>query len=169
MNITKIASLCAGAVLSVTSLSAMEMMDKGTSSMMKDDMKKSGVMMHDTMMKDDSMKKSATVASDMMMLEKVTAFSSKEDIAKVQMMLVEKGYLVMPEGVAYGYYGKRTKAAFTKYKKMSMMMKDGMKKDAMMKDTMMKKDTMMNDGMKKDTMMKDGMNDGMKKDTMMTQ
>ena len=144
MNITKIASLCAGAVLSVTSLSAMEMMDHGTSSMMKDDMKKSSVMIHDTMMKDDSTKKSAMVVSDMMMLEKVTSMSSKEDITKVQMMLVEKGHLVMPEGVAYGYYGKRTKAAFTKYKKMGMMMKDnGMMHDTMMKDGLKKGDTMM--------------------------
>ena len=134
MNIKKLGGVFAVMMISTSGAFAMDMMDHGTSSMMKDDMKKGDSMVHTTMVQDDTVKKSAMVATDMMMLEKVTSMSSKENITKVQMMLVEKGYLVMPEGVAYGYYGKRTKAAFATYKKMSMMMKDGgmMKKDEAM-------------------------------------
>lgn len=146
MTLTKIGSLVLATTLTIPSLFAMEMMDHSTSSMMKDDMKK-GEMMVTT--HDEMAKKSSMVAADMAMLEKVSPTSSKEEVTKIQMMLAEKGYLSMPKGAAYGYYGKRTKAAHMKYKKMSMMkdsdmMKtDTMKKDGAMKDDTKKTDTMM--------------------------
>ena len=147
MTIKKASSIIvvgiASGIISLPFVSAVEMNDqmgapmKKETMMMKDDMKKA-----DTMM-DDGMKKSAMASDSMMMYEKITPVSSKEDITKIQMMLVEKGHLVMPEGVAYGYYGKRTKAAYAKHKKMSMMKDAGMMKtDTMKKDSMMMKDDM---------------------------
>ncbi len=125
----------ASSILSLSLASAMEMMD-ATNTSMKDTMKNKDTMM-DKM--DNTMKKSVTTSDDMMMYEKINPMSSKEDITKIQMMLVEKGHLVMPKGVAYGYYGKLTKAAYAKYKKTSMTMKG----DSMMKTDTMEKDTMM--------------------------
>ena len=152
MTIKKIGSVLAVGVaisiLSVSFTSAMEMNGQVDASMKKETMMKDDMKKGDTMM-DEGMKKGDMKSSDMTMYEKITPTSSQEDITKIQMMLVEKGHLVMPEGVAYGYYGKRTKAAYAKYKKTSMM-KDG----TMMKTDTMKKETMMKDDMKKgDTMM----------------
>lgn len=118
--------------ISLTTLSigfAMDnMMDEAPSSTMKDSMKVDSMMKTDSMMKD---------TKDMT----VTMHSSKEDITKLQMMLVEKGFLVMPRGAAYGYYGNKTKTAQAKHKKMSTMMDAGkMKTDSMKKDSMMKDD-----------------------------
>jgi len=128
----------ASGVISLSFVSAMEMMDNGATSTLK----------KDTMMKDD-MKKSTRVASDMMMFEKTTSASSRVEITKLQKTLVTQGYLVMPKGAAYGFYGKGTKTAHTKYNKASMTMKN---------DSMIKKDTVMKKGdsamMKDDAMMK---------------
>ncbi len=87
----------------------------------------------DAMMKDDSS----------MMYDNISMTSSKEEITKVQMMLVEKGYLMMPSGASYGYYGPLTTAAFAKYKHASKMTPDTMKtSDAMMnKNSSMMYDT----------------------------
>ena len=109
----------------------MDMADgMASSSMMKDDMKTSGVMM-----------KNDTMSNDSTMYEMVMPTSKKTDITKLQMMLVEKGYLMMPQGVSYGYYGNLTKKAYAKYKKMSMMKKDTMGHDTMMKDSATMNDT----------------------------
>ena len=164
MKVKNIGSvLLVGMVSSIVTLSFVSAMDMNSQTdmqikidtikkdtMVSDSMKKTDSMMIDSMknsetMMDTSMKKNTMIANDMMMLEKVTPMSRREDISKLQMMLVEKGHLVMPEGVAYGYYGRLTKAAYTKYKKMSMMMKDDvtMKKDTMVSDSMKKGDTMM--------------------------
>jgi predicted transcriptional regulator len=113
-----ITSLVLGAI-AMGSVSAMEM-SATSSSMMKDKMMDDHMMGSTTMMKkDDTMMKDSM--SDM--YEKVSNISKKEDIKKVQMMLVEKGYLKMPKGVSYGYYGKLTTAAFKNYK---LSMKDKM-------------------------------------------
>lgn len=41
--------------------------------------------------------------------------SEGEDVNKLQTSLVAKGFLKMPKGVAYGYFGKLTKEALAKY------------------------------------------------------
>ncbi|MDP2650121.1 MAG: peptidoglycan-binding protein [bacterium] len=41
--------------------------------------------------------------------------SEGTDVAKLQEILVAKGFLTMPQGVAYGYFGGATKAAVTAY------------------------------------------------------
>lgn len=81
-----------------------------------------------TMMKDDMMKNAAVMMdnTDYMMIK---SNSGRTEVTKLQKMLVEKGYLKMPRGVAYGHYGKLTKAAFMKYSDAKMMMKE----EAMMK------------------------------------
>jgi len=66
--------------------------------------------------------------------ETITPTSNSADIAKLQMKLVEKGHLMMPQGVPFGYYGPMTKAAYAKY-----TMTSGMKESG----TMQKADTMM--------------------------
>ena len=84
--------------------------------------------------------------------------SSKGDgVAWLQSWLETKGYLVMPEGVAKGYFGNLTKMALAKYQgeaglpstgfygpmtraKLKGMSMD-MPKDTMMKDTMMNTDS----------------------------
>lgn len=135
MNILKIGTLLTGIITSFSFVSAMDMTDTSTSSMMKDDMKKSSTTMH------------ADIAEGTMgntgMYDTITSSSKKADIVKLQMMLVEKGHLTMPKGVAYGYYGMLTKKAVMKYKSVTIKMKDDIKKS----------DSMMNNDMKKDTMM----------------
>jgi hypothetical protein len=81
-------------------------------------MKGGDAIMDKTMMKTDMEK-----TDDMNMYVSVMPPSKKVDIAKLQMILEEKGYLMMPKGVSYGYYGVLTKAAFKKYKSSAMMMK----------------------------------------------
>lgn len=130
-------------LLTISGASAMEM-TTGGDTMMKDKMSTSTTMMKDTMMK-DTMAKDA-MSTTMMdkgmmshdMYDTISNKSPKADITKVQMMLVKEGHLVMPRGVAYGYYGRLTTAAFKKYKNATMMMKDSMQKDSMKGDTMMK-------------------------------
>ena len=125
-----IISTLAGVMLATTSVSAMStttMMDREM--MKKDAMKKemmgSSTMKDDKMMMDESKEK---------MYEMTSYKSKKEDIKSLQMMLVEKGYLKIPAGVAHGYYGNLTKKAFAKYKNAKMMMKDSAMKKDMMKD-----------------------------------
>lgn len=150
---TKIAYITSAALLSVAFLSAhaMDMID-ASSTMMKKDMKDAG--MH--MMKDDMMSSSDSLpASDL-------SFGDRgEMVVQLQKYLVGKGYLVMPEGAAYGYFGALTKRALMSYQtslgvkgtgyfghmtrsksldmmKMKSSMKDG--DTSMMKGDMMKKD-----------------------------
>lgn len=109
---------------------------KKNKAMMKEDSK----MMPGTMKVGTMMKKDSAMMIDTA-YEKMSKMSSRKDITKLQMMLVEKKYLVMPQGAVYGSYGEKTKMAHAKYKS-SMMMKDDnmMKKDGSMKeDGMMKK------------------------------
>lgn len=119
------------------------------------------VMVKDTMMKDD-MKK------EMMMPEMNMGMGAKGDkVAMLQEMLIQKGFLVLPEGVAKGRFGPATKRALMQYQKSlgvsptgyygmktrekMKMMGDG----AMMKEKMMEKKEMMKDDvMKKEVMMK---------------
>jgi hypothetical protein len=42
--------------------------------------------------------------------------SSGENVVLLQKMLVSKGYLVMPKGVSYGYFGNLTETAINKFK-----------------------------------------------------
>jgi uncharacterized surface protein with fasciclin (FAS1) repeats len=86
-----------------------------------------------TMMKKDEMVKGETMMmKDKMMSDtdysKINHKSGKSEIVKLQKMLVEKGHLKMPKGVAYGFYGKATRAAVAKHagmtKDMPMAKKD---------------------------------------------
>ena len=89
-----------------------------------DTMKDTGVMTaKDSMMDKTMMKNDMAKTKDMNMYDSVMPSSKKADITKLQMMLVEKGYLMMPKGVSYGYYGALTKAAFKKFSPSAMMMK----------------------------------------------
>lgn len=101
-------------------------------------------MMKDVHMASPDSMKNITEGDDM--YSTITTKSSREDIAKLQMMLVEKGHLIMPTTATPGYYGPLTMKAFKKYKK-TIMMKDISKKNG----------AMMNDSMKKDTQPKDSM------------
>ena len=138
---------------------AMEMAT-GSDSMMKDKMMDDGKMMK----KDESMMKDKMMDSGKMM--KSTAPTSDagmgsrgEHVTAIQKFLIEKGFLTLPTGVTYGYYGSMTKKAVMAYQesigvastgyfgtKTRMMMQDKMK---MMDDgKMMKKDeSMMKDKM----------------------
>jgi hypothetical protein len=122
---TKIALVLASSFLSLTIVSAMEMatgtgMMKDT--MMNNEMKKN-MMTTDTSMMNDhgDMKEGTKMMPEVMMYDKVMSTSKKEDISKLQMTLVEKGYLTMPRGVAYGHYGALTKTAYKKYKSGTLM------------------------------------------------
>jgi 5-bromo-4-chloroindolyl phosphate hydrolysis protein len=118
----KLNKLGAGVVLVTIftgSTFAMEMMATGT--IMKDDMMKTGAVIMDKKIDDKMMKKEMMMEdTDYMMIK---SNSGRTEVTKLQKMLAEKGYLKMPKGVAYGYYGKLTKAAFTKYSDSKMMMK----------------------------------------------
>lgn len=107
MTKIKMGSAVVFLVTSITTASAMDMMDTMATSSATMKMTTKNEMMPDTSM-----------------YEMVSKTSKKGDISKLQMMLTEKGYLVMPHGVAYGYYGNLTTKAFAKYKKASMMTKD---------------------------------------------
>lgn len=137
---TKIITISALVISSLYLVSAMEMHDMATTSMKKN--------MIPATVDHTSMNKEMAASPEVFMYNNVTMTSSKEDIVKLQMMLVEGGYLIMPKNTAYGFYGPRTKKAFAMFKKSSMvkdssMMKmDTSKAGAMMKDDMMKKDTM---------------------------
>lgn len=132
MNFFKISSSFAIMCLSLSTVSAMEMNNQG-----------SMVAQPGTMMKQDT----SMMKDTMSMYENTTPMSSKDTIAKLQMMLVKGGHLVMPRGVAYGYYGPLTKAAFMKYKKSMMMTGTNtmMQKNESM--TMQSSSTMNNDTM----------------------
>jgi peptidoglycan hydrolase-like protein with peptidoglycan-binding domain len=41
--------------------------------------------------------------------------SKGDDVTKLQQILVAKGFLIMPSGIAYGYYGNATKKAVMEY------------------------------------------------------
>ncbi len=144
----KIITTLGAAALAITLTSAMEMTP--TTTMMRDEMKKD-TMASVTMMKDDKMmdkkmddkmKMTEEAMKMEMMYESTNSKSKKADIEKLQMMLIEKGYLKMPKGSTKGYYGNLTKKAVMKYKAAKMMMKDEMKKDTMASGTMMKDDKM---------------------------
>jgi hypothetical protein len=128
-------TLLTGILLSLTSLSFVSAMD----TMPNDAMMKKDTMgtvtqvnaMADTMPEKMSNKTTMT-SGDTSVYTTIMPSSKKEDISKLQMMLVNKGYLSMPYGVSYGYYGMRTKAAFKKYMSMSMM-KSGTSTTTMMK------------------------------------
>jgi hypothetical protein len=123
MTTYKLATVAALAVTSVTMAFAMDMMGDASSSMIKDSMMEKN-QMDSGMMKvnpSSAMKENSMVADDMSM---VTMSSAKSSITKLQMMLVDKGYLIMPHGVLYGYYGPLTRAAYGKYKNATMTKKD---------------------------------------------
>jgi murein L,D-transpeptidase YcbB/YkuD len=125
----KLNKLGAGIVL-VTILTgssfAMEVMATGT--MMKKD---------DTMMKGDTMMKKDLMSA------------RQTEISDLQNLLIEKGYLVIPAGVAKGTFGPKTRAALIKFQKANGLNASGyfgpLTKAKMMKkdDTLMKGDTMM--------------------------
>lgn len=132
--------------LALNLASAMEMRQETTMSptgamMIKDDSK----MMADTKKDAMMMKKEMTSNS---MYTNVSMMSKKEDISNLQMMLVEKGYLMMPKGVSYGYYGNLTKMAYKKYKNGTMMKANATTTGGIVKDSMMMKkdDDMMRSG-----------------------
>jgi hypothetical protein len=124
--------LVTGILFSLTSLSLAYAMDMTKDMTSNDMMKKdaTGTMMikeGTTSMMHNAMQEGMVNYDSGMMTSK------KEDISKLQMMLVDKGFLTMPKGVSYGYYGPRTKMAYKKYKS-SMMMKSE-SGSAMMKAT----------------------------------
>lgn len=179
---TKITTALLVSVLSLTSLSAMEMTTSGDT-MMKDKMADDGKMMKKEMMKgnmktmkDDSMMKKDVMTTDKKMMKGMMPQSNAgngsrgELVTALQDFLIEKGFLVLPEGVTKGYFGGATKKALMKYQesvgvtptgyfgpKTRMMMQDKMGMEEgdskMKKGAMMKKDTMSSNG----TMMKDTM------------
>jgi hypothetical protein len=143
------------------------MMKKGDEAMMKKDeammIKKDDSMMkkEDTMMKkeDTMMKDSGTMSTN----SNLSLGSKGVDVITLQTFLESKGLLVMPSGVAKGYFGPLTKAALTAYQASVDVPATGyygpitrgvMSKMMMEKtgDTMMKKDDAM---MKKDEAMMD--------------
>jgi hypothetical protein len=116
MQINKIAAGIILSMITVSAVGAMEMM--ATDTMMKDKMVDTKMMFNDEM------------------YMAITNKSKRDDVTKLQMMLVEKGYLKMPKMASYGYFGPLTSKAMMKYKDAKMMMKD----DKMMSTgTMMKK------------------------------
>lgn len=163
---TKIITGLLVSVVAFATVSAMEM-TTGADSMMKDKMmgdhmmkatdtmikKDEAMMMKDKVMDSGKMMKSMTPTSDAGM------GSRGEHVIAIQKFLIEKGFLTLPTGAVYGYYGMMTKKAVMAYQesvgvnptgffgpKTRMMMQDKMK---MMDDgKMMKKD----DGMMKDKM-----------------
>lgn len=185
---TKITTALLVSVLSLTSLSAMEMATSG-GIMIKDKMTDDGTMMKKEMMKkddmktmkDDSMMKKDFMMKDKKMMKGMTPQSNAgngsrgEHVTALQDFLIEKGFLVLPEGVTKGYFGMATKKALMKYQesvgvsptgyfgpktRMMMQEKMGMKDDSIMKkDEMKKKDENMM--LKKDEMKKDMMKDTM--------
>lgn len=143
-----------------TTVSAMEMAT-GSDSMMKDKMMDDGKMMK----KDDAMMMKDKMMDSGKMMKRVTSTSDAgigsrgEHVTSLQKFLTEKGFLALPTGVMYGYYGSMTKKAVMAYQesigvtptgffgpKTRMMTQDKMKMsdDAKMmkKDDVMMKDKM---------------------------
>lgn len=140
----------------------------GAAMMQKDDAMKTDDAM---MKKDDSMMKKE--GAMMTMTTNLSFGSQGTEVASLQTFLEAKGLLIIPVGVAKGYFGQLTKAALIKYQTLvdvpatgyfgpitrgvmaNMMMK---KDDAMMSpDSMMKRDDAMKTDdamMKKDETMK---------------
>lgn len=176
MNTKKITTTILASLLSLSSLSAMEMATttgdvimqekmgmKEESGMMKKDMAKDNMMKKEVMMTDKKMMKGMTPQSN------AGNGSRGEHVTALQDFLIEKGFLVLPEGATKGYFGMATKKALMKYQKsvgvnptgyfgpktrMMMQEKMGMKEEnTMMKKDMISNDAMSSDGkMKKDTM-----------------
>jgi hypothetical protein len=129
----KINKLSAGFVVmtiaGVISVFAMEpMADKMMKDKMMADKMATGTMMK---MHDDKM----MMPEEMMM--KINKNSPKEDVVKLQEMLIKKGHLKLKKGTKLGNFGPATTAALLKHKK--MMMKDGDKMMGTGTDAMMKK------------------------------
>lgn len=137
--ILSVTSLALAQAMTATNNDSVMMKKENTDTAMKVDMMKVDTMKAGVMKKDSMLDKATMAQSDTTMYTKVSSSSKKEDITKLQRMLVEKGYLSMPKDVSYGYYGMRTKVAFKKYISASMMMKDVKNADTTMKAT----DTMM--------------------------
>ena len=159
MNTKRFTTILMSAVFAVTALggvaSAMET-TSGDSMMKKDD---AMMVKDDTMMQKDD---SAMMKADVMMSPSADLmFGSRGDgVVTLQTFLESKGLLVIPAGVAKGYFGPLTQSALMKYQASvdvpatgyygpitrgvmaNMMMK---KDDAMMQkeDSMMKKDDAM--------------------------
>lgn len=176
MNTKKITTTILVSLLSLSSLSAMEMATttgdvimqekmgmKDESGMMKKDMAKDNMMKKEVMMTDKKMMKGMTPQSN------AGNGSRGEHVTALQDFLIEKGFLVLPEGATKGYFGMATKKALMKYQKsvgvnptgyfgpktrMMVQEKMGMKEEnTMMKKDMISNDIMSSDGkMKKDTM-----------------
>src|SRR3989344_5540090 len=53
--------------------------------------------------------------ASMMFTQNLTVGSTGSEVSALQQWLVSKGYLVMPAGVAMGYFGNLTKSALAKY------------------------------------------------------
>lgn len=123
------------------------MMKKSDSMTQKDTMTGTG---------DSMMKKDAVMSGDTMTHEEDLFFGSRGDkVVTLQMLLEEKGLLMIPAGVAKGYFGPLTKAAVMKHQTMLGVKSTGYYGPltrAAMKVMMQKKDgAMMNKG---DSMMK---------------
>ncbi len=56
-----------------------------------------------------------TTGAGMMFTSDLTIGSTGAEVTALQQWLVSKGYLVMPAGVAYGYFGPLTQSALAKY------------------------------------------------------
>ncbi len=140
----KINKLSAGfVVLTIMGTVSVFAMDPMADKMMKDTMATGTMMKDDKMMMKDKgtlMPEVGMMTSDMMM--KITKKSKRDEVAKLQQHLIDKGFLKVRAGTKLGYYGPLTTAAYAKYMA-SMKMEDKMMKDDKMMgtgtDTMMKK------------------------------
>ncbi len=105
-----IKNILAGVVLSLLTTTSVSAMLPTTSDTM---MKKEGEMMKgETMMKkegDAMMTKASAPAVN------VSAGTRGENVAMLQKYLAEKGFLTLPAGAAYGYFGPLTKKAVMMY------------------------------------------------------
>lgn len=174
---TKITVSLLACTLSLTTLSAMEM-TTATGSMMKDTMLGETMMkkeMKEEIMKTDVIMKKEVMTADANMM-KTTMYPSinlghgsrGEHVIALQNFLIEKKFLVLPVGVAMGYFGGMTKKALIKYQesigvnstgyfgpKTRMMLHEKM--GVMKKDGTMMKDTSTDSGVMKKVMMTDTM------------
>lgn len=57
----------------------------------------------------------STTGASMMFTSDLTIGSTGSEVTALQQWLVQKGYLTMPAGVAYGYFGTLTQSALAKY------------------------------------------------------